>query len=111
MAKQERDAYNRWRKLILGAMIDARVDSDYGAQHSAVDSAQQSGDKYDNSTAWDRFMQERHQGGNDDRGIPEGDDGGGFIPQDDDDDDDGGFVLADDDSDEPGGFLPDDEDV
>ncbi|KAI8330695.1 hypothetical protein BC941DRAFT_439948 [Chlamydoabsidia padenii] len=84
LAKQEKEVYGRWRKLILGAMIDARVDNDYG------NSENNGSHHHDNSTAWDRFMKERNQDGNNDGG-------GGFVPEDDDDDHTGGFLPEDDD--------------
>ncbi|KAI8089323.1 uncharacterized protein BX664DRAFT_332731 [Halteromyces radiatus] len=67
-AKHEKQIYGRWRKLILGAMIDARVNEDYGQPENQT--------KVDNSTAWDRFLKEREKS----EKIM---DGGGFILEDD----------------------------
>ncbi|ORZ21712.1 hypothetical protein BCR42DRAFT_488737 [Absidia repens] len=79
MAKQEKEVYDRWRKLIQGAMIDARIDNTYGKQqHLLLDTmnmdkhverntdAGYSGDNRNkhrttNDTAWDRYLAQRRQ--------------------------------------------------
>ncbi|CAO3590318.1 unnamed protein product [Absidia cylindrospora] len=114
IAKQEREVYGRWRKLIQGAMIDARIDDTYGKQqHSLLDtrymdmnatdtSDNRNNHKTTNNTAWDRFLTQRRQQEN-----SKDDDSDGFVlevDEDDDDDDDddrdsgigGGFLLDDD---------------
>ena len=101
--KQEIEVYNRWRKLILGTLIEARLDRDYGkgtpssstaTTTTTVSSAipeiksktETTTDRQDVSQREPLFKSQRNQEGRPDIGD------GGFMPDDD-------FSTA-------GGFLP-----
>ncbi|KAI8072596.1 hypothetical protein BC940DRAFT_233663 [Gongronella butleri] len=92
-SKQQREAYKRWRKLLMGCMIDAHVERDYGRKK---DDDNENAIQHGNATAWDRYLREEHgkKNDNDDDYA-----GGGFIRENDED----SHSAA------GGGFLQDDE--
>jgi xeroderma pigmentosum group C-complementing protein len=61
IAKQEKDVYIRWRKLIKGLLIKIRVDNDYGKTKESNNN---------DNDVWASFNKS-----NDDLG------GGGFLPE------------------------------
>lgn len=67
IAKQEKDVYVRWRKLIKGLLIKARVDNDYGKSK-------------DKASATDQIWASFHDGKKD--SDEKGGGGGGFLPED-----------------------------
>lgn len=66
IAKQEKDVYVRWRKLIKGLLIKARVDNDYGKSK-------------DEASTTDQIWASIHDGKKD---SDEEGGGGGFLPED-----------------------------
>lgn len=71
IAKQEKEAYVRWRKLIKGLLIKARVDNDYGKTKESS-----------HEDKWSSFNKNKKDD-DDDMDVAEGAGGGGFIPEDD----------------------------
>lgn len=59
--KQEKEVYLRWRKLIKGLLVKARVDNEYGTSKSTDN----------DSDMWTTFNTDDTHGG------------GGFLPEDD----------------------------
>ncbi|KAI9254579.1 hypothetical protein BDA99DRAFT_518764 [Phascolomyces articulosus] len=98
--KQEKEVYGRWRKLILGTLIKARLDREYGGGDTSssssiitssaiTDNESKSITSDHKDTPWESFLKNRHKDQSGEEII-----GGGFIPQED--------------SPDAGGFFPDD---
>lgn len=100
--KQEKEVFARWRKLILGVLIKARLDRDYAKkkeEDQVIPEDQQEGGsstskdiasiQQANASKWEAFLKNRHAKASDEHEFA----GGGFV------------------QDEPagGGFFEDDE--
>lgn len=76
IAKQEKEVYVRWRKLIKGLLIKARVDNDYGKTKDTAKNADE---------IWSSFHDKKKDNSDEDGGggfLPEdGGGGGGFLPE------------------------------
>ncbi|KAI9489463.1 hypothetical protein BDB00DRAFT_770608 [Zychaea mexicana] len=100
--KQEKEVYGRWRKLILGTLIQARLERDYGSNNPPSSSTSSVADNNDSKstttaeddhqeTQWESFLKNRHQdrpsediaGGGGVQPENSGGAGGGFLPDDD----------------------------
>ncbi|KAI8143710.1 hypothetical protein BJV82DRAFT_609169 [Fennellomyces sp. T-0311] len=85
--KQEKEVYSRWRKLILGVLIEARLERDYGESSSSAQVKKETGAE-DKQSQWESFLKNRHDDcpSKDIAGggfVPDSSDAGGFLPEED----------------------------
>lgn len=82
--KHEKQVYDRWRKLILGVLIKARLERDYSKHHPVSETKKES-----STSGYESFLRDRHNqdsshevaGG----GFVEESAAGGFLPEDEED--------------------------